>query len=1127
MQKRFSIRLIAVLLLAAQLFVLMPAVPVTVSAAETTEAAEPVPYVYSNAAMQSEDLTMGGIAYSDAIQFTMGYTGLSNGATAEVSYNFKGKYSSLTFSAGYVSGEQRDASMTVIADGVVVKDAVTVAYTDIAKSFTVSLAGVSQLTIRFESSGYDKTRYAIANVKATAAGKVEEETLVSDEFYDIPRYLLQYTSVISEPFSMGGYDYENGYDLEMGYGFNVGNTAKLGFNFNNQYKKLTFDIARLTDGESVSYTRSAYLTIEVDGTVLAGYDAKELKYDDISLPVTVDLNGASQVLISLTSNGYDRVHWAIGNVQLVSDGKAHGILLDAESVTLTSDEPTFDLNPRVYPSDAANRKYTIESDCTPIADVDEEGLLTGYYKGDVTVTATTVDGGFTAECAVTSKLPAFMLENVYKIRYVEDTADYLDDSTEFVLIMGNGDGGFAGDLGRAYVDAGRVITDGYGGAINGLDKVLDLDIEIQNDYDILIAELFAGMMSDELYQDIIETQMLEDMSDVITYLGQLVDVPSQLLAAEAVTDLGELPDVVCTETQTQWSAMKKLFTSKVTYEDAGKMFSVLGGAVDLAKAAAEGCNNVAELMEYYVLCNAFSDANAAYAKVLQETAAKMAGENPIMGPALKDAANSFVSNLEAAANNNADFLYKACGKEIAKFAADAVDIVSDTVESVMGTADLTIWGAIRNGIKVGTSLANKMTSTDDRYFYGKMLHMAGYMAEGMYQVVMERQAAFDTDPTYENAEAFSAAVEMYLNLQIKACDYGIWYFNSYATCWLGKIKEISSDELAMANILLIYKAKLMQLRDSGQRVYFGSDGSISGFVVACPVTVTVAGKDGTVIAQMETGSLTTADGYDWAYRLMGSEHEHKAGFYDPSLHTVTITAQADGTMSVSDFTATEDGLDHGCTYVNIPIKAGETYVLKETRMVKDTGEGVNPDQKEPESYYTNPFVDVADSEFYYDAVMWAVHRTITTGTSETTFSPGETCTRGQIVTFLWRASGCPQPAGGQTAFVDVADGAYYETAVRWAVEKGITKGTSDTTFSPDEPCTRGQVVTFLWRALGEVQPGSDGNPFGDVPADQYYYNAVLWAVEKNITKGTSGTTFSPDEPCTRGQIVTFLYRALA
>ena len=135
------------------------------------------------------------------------------------------------------------------------------------------------------------------------------------------------------------------------------------------------------------------------------------------------------------------------------------------------------------------------------------------------------------------------------------------------------------------------------------------------------------------------------------------------------------------------------------------------------------------------------------------------------------------------------------------------------------------------------------------------------------------------------------------------------------------------------------------------------------------------------------------------------------------------------------------------------------------------------------------------------------------------------CTRAQAVTFLWRAFGCPAPKSTSSRFADVRAGDYYHDAVLWATEKGITNGTSETTFSPDAPCTRAQIVTFLWRAEGT--PAARGAVrFADVPADAWYYNAVRWAVSRGVTNGTGANAFSPDAPCTRAQIVTFLYRDL-
>ena len=175
---------------------------------------------------------------------------------------------------------------------------------------------------------------------------------------------------------------------------------------------------------------------------------------------------------------------------------------------------------------------------------------------------------------------------------------------------------------------------------------------------------------------------------------------------------------------------------------------------------------------------------------------------------------------------------------------------------------------------------------------------------------------------------------------------------------------------------------------------------------------------------------------------------------------------------------------------------------------------------------TGVFVDVPEGSYYEEAVAWAVENGITKGTSDTTFDPNGICTRAQAVTFLWRAAGCPASKTITMPFTDVKAGSYYYDAVLWAVENGITKGTSDTTFSPDVTCSRAQIVTFLWRSEKSPAAGSS-NPFTDVAADAYYADAVLWAVKEDVTKGTTDTTFDPNADCTRAQIVTFIWRALA
>lgn len=214
--------------------------------------------------------------------------------------------------------------------------------------------------------------------------------------------------------------------------------------------------------------------------------------------------------------------------------------------------------------------------------------------------------------------------------------------------------------------------------------------------------------------------------------------------------------------------------------------------------------------------------------------------------------------------------------------------------------------------------------------------------------------------------------------------------------------------------------------------------------------------------------------------------------------------------------------DHNFVIYGYPETEAQTYANKNGFVFIDVTELVNP------------FVDVTKQDYFYDPVLWAFYHSpyqITKGTDTTLFSPNDTCTRAQVVTFLWRAAGQPNPSKTKSDFADVQDqNAYYYTAVLWAVEQGITNGTSDTTFSPDISCTRGQVVTFLWRADGTNKPNKTSSPFVDVKnEDDYFYTPVLWAVYRDpqITNGTDGTHFSPEDICTRGQVVTFLYRLYA
>ena len=267
-------------------------------------------------------------------------------------------------------------------------------------------------------------------------------------------------------------------------------------------------------------------------------------------------------------------------------------------------------------------------------------------------------------------------------------------------------------------------------------------------------------------------------------------------------------------------------------------------------------------------------------------------------------------------------------------------------------------------------------------------------------------------------------------------------------------------------------------------------------------------------------------------------HKYTSYPYVPGAPTYPASAPAvpNGTVTVSPANASKGA------NVTVTVKPNEGYVLETLTVTDKNGDELKLTDKGNGKYtFTMPgskvevkatfmednsvfnfFYDVPNDAFFYEAVKWAVKSGVTNGLSDTMFGPYESCTRAQIVTFLWRAAGSPEPKTA-SSFADVPASAYYAKAVAWAVENGITNGMTETTFAPDATCTRGQSVTFLYRALKGTASGSTN--FTDVASDAFYADAINWAVANNVTNGTSATTFSPNADCTRAEIVTFLYRA--
>ena len=354
--------------------------------------------------------------------------------------------------------------------------------------------------------------------------------------------------------------------------------------------------------------------------------------------------------------------------------------------------------------------------------------------------------------------------------------------------------------------------------------------------------------------------------------------------------------------------------------------------------------------------------------------------------------------------------------------------------------------------------------------------------------------------------------------------------------------------------------------DQAQTIYVGEDSfeaprftGIDGETVEGALVYQLAdGKTEADIPAMLRGLKAGESLYiPYAFTASGNYSGQKTG-------TITVTAQerpAPGVTPVSSSypVSTPDSAENGSvsasrknaskgTVVTVTVQPEAGYVL-ETLTVTDKNGNVLELTDKGNGQFTflmpgskveiaatfmednsvlNFFYDVPNEAYYFEAVKWAVAQEITSGVGNNLFAPDQPCTRAQIVTFLWRAAGCPEPQS-TGSFSDVSEGSYYAKAVAWAAANGITGGTGEGRFSPDAACTRGEIVTLLYRYLQSKGEGFTGNwmfllPFTDVP--EWCYEAVAWCYMKNITEGTSATTFSPDDPCTRGQIVTLLYRCM-
>ena len=546
-------------------------------------------------------------------------------------------------------------------------------------------------------------------------------------------------------------------------------------------------------------------------------------------------------------------------------------------------------------------------------------------------------------------------------------------------------------------------------------------------------------------------------------------------------------------------------------------FGKVGDALDVLEDYQNTLDWIIGCSNYVSVVHAYEALNEEYIQTLHQVAGKMGN-------------SAYATSFRSALQKYDDWLNCEVIAEALEFTTSFAKLTYDTLspltENVMTYylsgclgLDVTNVTVVIAAYNLGWSLSNTLTGNDKMVESREIIRASYYVEDALYSILQADREELKNKKDLSSAQKFDAsymllrtsemyalqAYKDYLDASEKSFTQGLLHLGN---------NNFNTTETTLANFAILrWDAAMCH----GQAV---RDQMMSELIIACPTDVYVENEDGETVLTIEDGVVTTcAAGVSAAVAGDTKVLGLTGGPYN-----ITIWGTDRGTMDVSYTAYSSTGRvlkqQH---YDNLPLTDGCLYESS-IEPSSSTSVDFTLDGDAPENNFR--FTDVPESAYFYEPVLWAVENGITSGTSATKFSPYEGCTRGQVVTFLWRAAGCPEPESSYNPFSDVPSNAYYHDAVLWAAEEGITTGTSRTRFEPNATVTRAQTVTFLWRWAGSPEPGSAGS-FRDVPYRAYYADAVAWAVEYGITNGTAPGLFSPAQTCTRAQIVTFLYRDLA
>ena len=589
-----------------------------------------------------------------------------------------------------------------------------------------------------------------------------------------------------------------------------------------------------------------------------------------------------------------------------------------------------------------------------------------------------------------------------------------------------------------------------------------------------------------------------------------------------------------------------------------------------------GLETVSDAVRYWSCMDAYYSATDMFCETLAAVGFQAAIDSQSMdvdtsfyGSSLMVSINNFYDAVQDARTDSGmtgKILEMTKNNAMDAFSGKAVDVLFDALENTVPAIKLL--NGLKKTLSAGLLLVDLTTKVDDRVYASNMLYQMFFMVNCSARAADLLGGSINsTADLFTSACRFDVAVHLWRCCALMYCDFGIEYETYRLQAVQKKLnvpvidwdaREDASWFSTAISITAYEKQKIEQVR-CHQNIDLNPNTSVVDLrenaqviCIACPVSVRVTDSSGAVMARLEDGYVQATDGYEPYFHVIETEPgsgDYMKICYIPESWQVSFSGTGTGEMSVVRAEVSNGSLTDSEAVSQIPVEPGaygtaedvlenpEDYREPEApEMPEESEEPVPVEPTEipvpivPESPSVpdNLFIDVPYDSWYADAVSWAVAEGITDGTSQWTFSPYMNCTRGQMVTFLWHAAGDPG-YGRFSSFRDVSPTAYYAQAVAWAEDEGLVNGTSPTTFSPDQPCTRGQIVTILWRFFGSPHDFEYDwflDWFDDVPSWQYYAEPVAWALVEDITTGIDGARFGPNEICNRAQMVTFLYRSM-